>query len=192
MKSKEEDAWWSHMLFSNTPIKDMYCQSRMHTIAQPCYTQIWKFPYKYPPNMCNSECNHPPATSGIAYMYLLVPPTCSIVLPYYTPLPSYPAPTAYQQPHLLTQRTLLPILTNLATMAKVLFGGGWGIPGVDWSYGSGKSWVFIYQRGIYRWSLGNHAVGEVGLISLSIYQMLSIYRIFEVIWKIEIVPFRHF
>jgi hypothetical protein len=39
-----------------------------------------------PPNVRNSERNHPPATSGIVYMYLLVPPTpaeqsCPIIQP---------------------------------------------------------------------------------------------------------------
>jgi len=39
-----------------------------------------------PPNVRNSEHNHPPATSGIVYMYLLVPPTpaqqpCPIIHP---------------------------------------------------------------------------------------------------------------
>ena len=39
-----------------------------------------------PPNVRNSEHNHPPATSGIVYMYLLLPPTpaeqsCPIIHP---------------------------------------------------------------------------------------------------------------
>ena len=60
--------------------------------------------------------------------------------PYYTPPPSHPAPSAYQQPHPLIQRTLLLILTSPGTTAMSFFLGGgvypvwiyevtWGIPG---------------------------------------------------------------
>ena len=46
---------------------------------------------------------------------------CSTVPPYYTPLLSHSAPSAYQQPHLLNQRTLLLILTNPAPQQKSFF-----------------------------------------------------------------------
>jgi len=50
---------------------------------------------KFPLNVRNSEHNHPPTTSGIVYIYLPVSPTpTQQVLPYYTPPPPHPAPSA--------------------------------------------------------------------------------------------------
>jgi hypothetical protein len=76
---------------------------------------------KIPPNVRNSERNHPPATSGIVVIYLLVPPTpAQHPPPYYTPPPSHPAPSAYQPPYPLTQKTLFVILTSPGSPAYTL------------------------------------------------------------------------
>jgi len=93
-----------------------------------------------PPNMRNSERNHLPATSGIVYTYLLVSPTPIQQSRPITHPPFHLAPSAYQPIHLLTQRTLLLILTSPGTTAKSFFLDGgvylvwiyevtWGIPG---------------------------------------------------------------
>jgi len=84
----------------------------------PCYPQNIQFPA---PNTPNSERTHPPATSAIVVIYLLVPPTpCSTPPPYYTPPPSHPAPSAYQPPYPLMQKTLFVILTSPGSLAYTL------------------------------------------------------------------------
>ena len=60
-------------------------------------------------------------------------------------------PLASQPPYPLIQRIILLILISPGTIAGLSFFGWWGIPGVDWWYGSHKSWVLIYQGAIYRW-----------------------------------------
>ena len=92
----------SHL--SPLPLK---CQNIPDGFIVPCYPQNIHFPA---PNAPNSERTHLPATSGIVVIYLLVPPTpCSTPLPYYTPPPSHLAPSAYQPPYLLMQKTLFVI-----------------------------------------------------------------------------------
>jgi hypothetical protein len=90
---------------------------------------------KFPPNVCNSEHNHPPTTSGIIYIYLPVSPTPHpTVPPYYTPPPSYPAPSASQPPTRSPKRTLLVILTSHGTTATRLFSlffGWWVVASID-------------------------------------------------------------
>jgi hypothetical protein len=49
----------------NIPDGCNYPATPKYTISRP----------KFPPNAPNSERNHPPATSGIVVIYLLVPPT---------------------------------------------------------------------------------------------------------------------
>ena len=44
-------------------------------VSYPATPKIYKFPPQIPPNEPNSERTHPTATSGIVYIYLLVPPT---------------------------------------------------------------------------------------------------------------------
>jgi len=84
----------------------------------PYYPRNIQFPA---PNAPNSERTHPPATSGIVVIYLLVPPTpCSTPLPYYTSPPSHPAPSAYPIPYPLTQKTLFVILTSPGSPAYTL------------------------------------------------------------------------
>ena len=46
--------------------------------------------------------------------------------PYYTPPPSHPAPSASKPPYPPNQKTLLLILTNPGTTAKLCFFGWWG------------------------------------------------------------------
>jgi hypothetical protein len=78
-------------------------------ISYPVTPRIYNFPP--PTHPTASECTHPPATSGIVVIYLLVPPTpCSTALPYHTPPPSHPAPSAYPMPYPLTQRCYLSVL----------------------------------------------------------------------------------
>ena len=61
--------------------------------------EIYNFPPKIPPNVPNSEHNHPPATSGIVYIYLLAPPTpTTTVPPYYTPRPPIRHPRHINHP----------------------------------------------------------------------------------------------
>ena len=85
----------------------------------PCYPQNIQF---LPSIMPDSEHTHPTATSDIVVICLLVSPTsCSTPLPYYTPPPSHPAPLAYKIPYLLTQKTLLLILTNPGITAILSF-----------------------------------------------------------------------
>jgi len=77
-------------------------------IPDGCNIPYYPLNIQFPaPNAPNSEHTHPPATSGIVVIYLLVPPTpCSTPPLYYTPPPSHPAPSAYPIPYLLTQKTL--------------------------------------------------------------------------------------
>jgi hypothetical protein len=44
-------------------------------VSYPATPKIYNLAPKIAPNVPNSERTHPPATSGIVYMYLLVPPT---------------------------------------------------------------------------------------------------------------------
>jgi hypothetical protein len=62
-------------------------------VSNPATPKYENFRPDIPPNVRNSERNHPPATSGIVYMYLLVPPTPAqqprpILLLYTPALPS--------------------------------------------------------------------------------------------------------
>jgi len=94
------------------------CQNIPDGFIVPCYPQNIQFS---DPNTPNSECTHPPATSAIVVIYLLVPPTpCSTPLPYYTPPPSHPAPSAYQPPYPLMQKTLFVILMSPGSPAYTL------------------------------------------------------------------------
>ena len=60
---------------------------RRQNIPDGCNIPYYPLNIQFPtPNTPNSECTHPPATSGIVVIYLLVPPTpCSTPPPYYTP-----------------------------------------------------------------------------------------------------------
>ena len=94
------------------------CQNIPDRFIVPCYSQNVQFPA---PNTPNSECTHLPATSGIVDIYLLAPPApCSTPPPYYTPLPSYLAPSAYPIPYLLIQKTLFVILMSPGSLAYIL------------------------------------------------------------------------
>ena len=115
----------------------------------PCYPRNIQFP-EIPPNEPNSERTHPPATSGIVYIYLLAPPTpaqhpCPIIHP---ALPSGTLGISTTPP--VDTKDPITNPNHPGSTAKVLFFGWWGIPGVDWSYGLDKSWVLIYQGSIYR------------------------------------------
>jgi len=61
------------------------------------------------------------------HVFTSTPNPCLAAPPYYTPLPSHPAPSAYHPIYSLTQRALLLIITNPGTMAILyfFFGGGW-------------------------------------------------------------------
>ena len=85
-------------------------------------TQIYIFPHpKLPPTRPTVSSHPRSAVSCIVDICFLMPPTCPTAPPYYTTLPSYPAPSAMQPPYLPTQRTLLLILTNPSTMAILPF-----------------------------------------------------------------------
>jgi len=85
----------------------------------PCYPQNIQL---FPPIVPNSERTHPPATSGIVIIYLLVPPTpAQHPTPYHMPPPSHPACSAFQPPYLLTQRMKLVILPHPGIPASTLF-----------------------------------------------------------------------
>jgi len=58
-------------------------------IPDGCNIPYYPLNIQFPaPNAPNSKRTHPPATSGIVVIYLLVPPTpCSTPPPYYTPPP---------------------------------------------------------------------------------------------------------
>ena len=106
-------------------------------ISYPATPQIYNLAPKISPNISNSEHTHLPATSGLVVFYLLAPPTlCSTPLPYYTPPPSHPAPSAYSMPYPLTQNMLFVILMSPSSLAGPLFSlffGWWAKPGVDTS-----------------------------------------------------------
>ena len=67
-----------------------------------------------PPNVPNSERNH--LTALLLSIYMSPPQENS---PLHTP-PSHPAPSAYQIPYLLAQKTLLVILTSPGSTANTL------------------------------------------------------------------------
>ena len=151
--------WWRDLLIEHV-IQTTLTQSipsRPHWGAQMdviiiINPSLPKYIFSLPPNHTLTRptaSTHPgwlfPALLTVVYWY---PQPAQQPHPTYLTPPSHLAPSAYQQPHLLTQRTLLLILTNPGIMAKVLFFGWWGIPSVDWSDGSGKSWVFIYKCSI--------------------------------------------
>jgi len=83
-----------------------------------------------PPDHCCWHCLH---------VFTSASNPCTTALPYYTPSPSHPAPSASQPLYPPTQKFLLLILTSPGTTARVLFFGWWGIPSVDWWSHSGNS-----------------------------------------------------
>jgi hypothetical protein len=68
-----------------------------------------------PPDHCFWHC---------LQLFTGAPNPCSTALPYYTSLPSHPAPSASQPSYLPTQKSVLLILTSPGTTAKLLFLGG--------------------------------------------------------------------
>ena len=125
-------------------------------IPDGCNIPYYPLNIQFPtPNAPNSERTHLPATSGIVVIYLLVPPTpCSTPPPYYTPLPSHPAPSAYQPPYPLIQKTLFVILTSPAprhTPWFTLFFGWWGLSHIHWSCIVGQTLVWRLGGSSYRW-----------------------------------------
>ena len=95
---------------------------RRQNIPDGCNIPYYPLNIQFPtPNAPNSERTHLPATSGIVVIYLLVPPTpCSTPPPYYTPLPSHLAPSAYPIPYPLTQKTLFVILMSPGSLAYTM------------------------------------------------------------------------
>ena len=78
-----------------------------------------------PPQHAQQRAHHLTTAFGIVYTYLLMCPNpCSTAPPYYTPPLSYPASSSYYSPYLLTQKTLLLILTSLAPWQNLIFLGG--------------------------------------------------------------------
>ena len=60
--------------------------------------------------------------------------------------PSHLAPSASQPPYPLIQRIILLILISPGTMAGLSFFRWWGIPSVDWWYGSHTSLGYWYRN----------------------------------------------
>ena len=71
---------------------------------------------------CTQQQAHPPACHiwHCCHLFTSASSPCSTPPPYYTPLPSHPAPSAYPIPYPLTQNMLFVILTSPSSPAYTL------------------------------------------------------------------------